>query len=186
MEAFREKAVGWTMVLGAVLCGLSAVLAFTFAGAGIFHATLTRNPTTGAINDMGDSVLVPPAMLAFSLGLLMIGGSIAYVLIKTKTRHAGRMRILPNARVIARYGYTKDWNMLTEEYQFAEAEDPTYFLKIETSPGVIGEYECRPETYFSAGEGMIGEAMLQGKWCGRFAPYIGIISETQEAVRTYK
>jgi hypothetical protein len=80
--------------------------------------------------------------------------------------------------VIARYGYTKDWVMLTEEYQFEQAEHPTYYLKLEVAPGVVEEFECRPETYFAAGEGMTGEAVFRGKWCGRFAPYIGVRQET--------
>jgi hypothetical protein len=178
MEAFKEKTVGFLLVAGIVVCVLSFLLGFAFAGGGIFHATATRDPSTNQITDMGDSVLVPFTALGFATGLLMIGGGLGYGIYKNRTRHQGFMKVVPNVRVIARYGYTRDWNMLTEEWQFASADDPTYYLKLETSPGMVEEYECRPETYFSAGEGMTGEAVLRGKWCGRFAPYIGVQTET--------
>jgi hypothetical protein len=185
MEAFKEKTIGFLLVGGACLSVISFLLMFAFAGGSVFHATATRNPITNEITDMGDGVYVAPALLGFTAGIAMILGGLVYGLIKHRNRYEGIMRTIPNVRVIARYGYTKDWNMLTEEYQFAEADDPTYYLKLETSPGVVNEFECRPETYFMAGEGMTGEAVLKGKWCGRFAPYIGVRPEVAEVAGRY-
>lgn len=178
MEAFREKTVGTVIVVGCIVCVASLILAFMFAGGGIFHATATRDAMTNQITDMGDSFLTKFAILGFFGGLAMIGGGLGYGIYKHRNRMTGPSKTLSNVRVIARFGYSKDWVMLSEPWQFEEAEDPTYYLKLETSPGVIEEYECRPETYFAAGEGMYGDVALQGKWCGRFFPYIGIRNET--------
>ncbi|HWD40968.1 MAG TPA: hypothetical protein VG944_19120 [Fimbriimonas sp.] len=174
MDAFKEKTVGWLLVSGVVVIVISLILMFMFAGAGVFHGTMTREPGTDRITDPGDLNLVPLTFLLFVAGLGLIAGGL-YIGLKThNTRFEGPSTVVQNARVIARYGYTQDWNILSEDWQFEEAENPTYYVRLETAPGVVNEYECRPETYFAAGEGMYGDATLQGKWLGLFKPYIGV------------
>jgi hypothetical protein len=182
MEAFKEKSAGFLMVAGAAVCVISLILAFMFAGGGIFHATATRDATTGRITDMGDSYLALIGVLGFVVGCFMIGIPVVFGLLHTKNRFEGTVLTVPNVQVVARYGYTKQWVMITNDYEFETADNPTYFLRLEVGPGEVKEFECRPEVYFSAGEGMYGEAMLKGKWCGRFAPYIGIPNATGERV----
>jgi hypothetical protein len=64
--------------------------------------------------------------------------------------------------------------MLTSDWELEESLVSQYLVRIQLSGVGSTELECRPETYFAAGEGMVGEAEVQGKWLGKFSPYIGV------------
>lgn len=177
MSAFKEKAVGFLLVGGVVLFIAGIVLTFMFVGAGGMHGAMTREPGTDRIVDPGDMNLVPLGFLVIAAGVGMFGGGIGWAIWTHKHRHDGPMAVTPNVRVVGRYGYTHDGLMIHDEYEFEADDKPQYYVRLEVAPGRIDEYECRPETFFAAGEGMVGEAVLKGKWLGRFTPYIGMRPE---------
>ncbi len=174
MEAFKEKTVGFLMIMGVVISVLSVIAMFMFAGAGIFHGTYTRTPGTDQITDVGDLHFVPVALFFFTVGLCLTGGGIFYALWQHKNRHVGVRETVPHATIIARYGYTKEWTMITADWELEQADDPHYFVRVGFGPGDVREFECVPQIYFSCGEGMTGEVEIQGKWLGKFIPYIGM------------
>jgi hypothetical protein len=172
VEAFKEKAVGFLLVAGLVICAISGIAAFMFVGGGVFHATYTRTPGTDAITDVGDLQFAPVAGLFFVIGLSMIGGGIAFALKEHKMRHVGQRETVEFVRILARYGFTRNWTMVTD-WELEQTENPYYYVRAEVGPGEILELECSPQVYYSCGEGMTGQAEIQGKWLGKFIPYIG-------------
>lgn len=173
-EAFKEKIVGFAIVAGAVIAVLAFVAMATFAGGGIMHGTATRTPETDEITDIGALSWVPVVHLVFVFGLLMMLGGIGYGLWTHHHRNRGARLTHEHARVLARYGYTRDWHMLTADWELEQADDPRHYVKLRLPTGEVEEFECSPETFFHCGEGMEGEAQTEGKWLGRFVPYIGI------------
>jgi hypothetical protein len=88
-------------------------------------------------------------------------------------RGKGRAQVHPNARVVARFGQDRDGTLLTEEWQYEEAERPRYFVKLQYPDGRIVECETRPEVWAHCGEGMVGDATIDGGWLGMFAAKVG-------------
>ena len=68
--------------------------------------------------------------------------------------------------------------MLTEAWHFEEADRPKFYIRMQTPTGGSYEYETSEETFWQCGEGMVGEAEIQGKWLGKFVPYIGAATGT--------
>ena len=174
MEAFKEKTVGFLLVIGSVISIVSLIAMFMFAGGGILHGTYTRDGLTNQIKDPGDLNLVPLAILGLVAGIALVLGSIGYGYWTHRTRHMGLRETRPHVKVLARYGFTKDWHMLTADWELDQADNPHYFVRLEFSPNEVREFECSPQIYFQCGEGMVGEAEIQGKWVGKFLPYIGV------------
>lgn len=88
-----------------------------------------------------------------------------------KSQHQGIRRVRHHCRVIARYAITKDHTMLTDESEFEFHERLRYYVKILDPQEGSLEYECIPAVYFSCGEGMMGDAEIQGTWLGAFRQY---------------
>ncbi len=173
MSAISEKSVGCVLVAGLVVTLVSGGLTWVFSVAGVYRGTYTREPLTNKITDAGAMNFVPLTITGMAIGVLMMGGAIGYGLWANANASKGNRKTVPHAKIIARYGYSRQGQMLNADYELEAADNPRYYVRMQLSPTDIAEYECAEQAYFQAGEGMVGEADIQGKWLGAFRPYIG-------------
>jgi len=176
--AFKEKTVGCLLVAGLVLTIVSFGLMWLFSVAGIYRGTYTRTPVTNQITDAGAMNLVPLTILGVAVGVGMMIGGVGYGLYTIKREHQGPRRTVPNFRVLARYCYDRDMQLITADWDIDVADRPKFYVRGVFEDGTVGEFQTTIEVYYQSGEGMTGEAEIQGKWLGRFVPYIGVPTAT--------
>lgn len=170
--AFEEKAVGCSLAGGCGLTVVASILAWAFGMGGFLHMTATRNPSTGEVTDPGDMAMVPLMGVFVMLGVLLMIGAVSYGLWRNSRDHAGNRRVEQNFRILARYAYDRG-NMLTSDYEIEAAAKPKFYVRGTYQDGTVEELETTYEMYSMSGEGMYGEAEIQGRWMGRFTPYVG-------------
>jgi hypothetical protein len=173
IEAAKETGVGCALWIGGGMAILGVVVAYTSSTASVVRSTATRNPNTGAIGDSGPSVGIAIGVGLIVLGLALIAGAIAYGYMQVHNRNRGPVKSYPGARVVSRFATNRQGDYLTQDWQL-EGEKVQRFVKLDLGPsaGVL-EFECAPEAYEAAGEGMVGVARVQGRWLGSFEPSIG-------------
>jgi len=165
--------VGWLLVCGLIVTVISGILCWVFSVQGIYRGTYTRKAFTNEITDPGALNWVPLAITGIVIGLLMMFVGIGYGLWSMSRAQKGPRRTVPNFRVLARYCYDRSQNLITADWEVEAADRPRFYVRGVLENGVVGEFETSVQVYFNAGEGMSGEAELQGQWLGRFVPYIG-------------
>ena len=170
--AFEEKSVGCVLVSGCLVSIFALFFSYLFGVAGVFRGTFTRTPGTNKITDAGTLNLVPITFMFLAIGVLMMVGAIGYGLFKSGTERKGTRNVEPNFRVLARYAYDGP-QLITAEWDIEAAEKPRYYVRGVTHASLVIELETTVEVFYQAGEGMVGEAEIQGRWLGRFVPYIG-------------
>ncbi len=162
------------MIGGAVVSVVSFGLMWVFGVAGIFRGTYTRTPVTNEITDAGPMNLMPLMFTLAVIGLLMFLGALGYGFWVVKTEKEGPRERAENFHVLARYAYDKAGYHMVDDAQIEFADRPRFYIRGVMPNGVASEYECSEEVWRQAGEGMYGEAEIQGKWLGRFIPYVGV------------
>lgn len=173
LEALKQGVTGMFLVGGCGLSFISAVLMAVFAMGGVFRGTYTREPLTNKITDAGTINWIPITFVFFTLGVVMMLGAVAFGLYTNATERSGA-RVTRPAKVLARYGFTRDGHMLVSDWEVEGADNPRYYVRLDFGyPLGTTECECSEMLYFRCGEGMTGMAELQGKWLGSFIPTIG-------------
>ncbi len=172
MDPTKEKLVGCALAGGALLSFCSLPLMWMFAMAGVFHGTATRTPGTDRITDAGDLNLIPLMISVFTVGLLFMGAAVAYGLLYNTRQNKGPRTVIADALVLSRYAMNKQGAFLSD-FDLEAADDARFYVRMRTPDRRVGEYPVAPETYFNCAEGMLGEVELQGRWVGRFTPYVG-------------
>jgi hypothetical protein len=175
--AFKERIVGWLLVCGFAVTVISGILTWVFSVAGVYRGTYTRTPITNEINDAGSLNFVPLTILGIVVGVGMMAAGVGYGLYTMSRSRSGPRKVVPNFKVLARYCYDGGQNLITSDWEVEAAENPRFYVRGVLDNGVVGEFETSTQVYFNAGEGMVGEAELQGQWLGRFIPYIGAASQ---------
>ncbi len=171
-EAFKQKSVGCLMMGGFVIASISGVCALVFSMGGVFRGTFTRAPVTNEITDAGTLNLVPLCILFLAVGVAMMLGGVGYGVWVVANEKNGRRVTIEHFRVLARYVYDGP-QMLVAEYEIEAAQRPRFYVRAMLPSGETLEYETDAPVYFNCGEGMLGQAEVQGKWLGMFVPYIG-------------
>jgi hypothetical protein len=172
-EVLQQKTIGCVMVAGITIFCCSGGLMVPLGYGGVFRGTYTREPVTNKITDAGTLNLVPLLFTFMVLGVVLLLGGLGYGLWIVKNESSGPRRVVENFRVVARYAYDKNGFHLMDDGQIEFAEGPRFYVRGMTPDGVRLEYESSEAVWRQAGEGMTGEVELQGKWIGRFTPYIG-------------
>jgi len=170
--ALAEKTVGCAIVAGGAICVVSVGLMWVFGMGGVFRGTFTREPVTDRITDAGTLNLLPLMLVFFVLGLVLFGGGIAYGLLRTKADRTGVRRVEEYLRILARYAYDGP-QLITSDWDIEAAENARFYVKALTREGVSMELETSLQVFYMCGEGQVGEGELQGRWLGKFVPYIG-------------
>jgi hypothetical protein len=173
-DALQQKTVGCLMISGLIITIVSFGLMWVFSVAGVYRGTYTRTPVTNEITDAGTLNLVPLMITFVVIGLLMFAGGLGYGFWVVKKEKEGPRERVQNFRVVARYAYDKAGYHLMDDAQVEFAERPRFYIRGLLPTGVTTEYEATEEVWRQAGEGMYGEAEIQGKWLGRFTPYVGV------------
>ncbi len=173
LGAGKEKTVGCLLVFGLVLTILSCILLWVFSVAGVYRGTYTRTPITNVITDAGTLNYVPLTILGIVVGLVMMFSGLGFAFFTMSREKKGPRRTVSNFRVVARYCYDRTMQLITADWDIDVADRPKFYVRGMFEDGLVGEFETTLEVYYQAGEGMVGEAEVQGKWLGRFIPYIG-------------
>lgn len=171
-ENFKESIVGWGMLAGALMMLASIPLLFMFGTASVYRSTYTRDPNTGAIGDAGFTSGIFLGLFLLFVGALVFIGSIGYGWFVVRNQHKGPTATYPRTKVISRFAIDHNGHMLTQDW---EMDQPRlrHFVKLDVGGGEVLEFQCRYEVFSQAGEGMVGQASVQGKWLGAFVPAIG-------------
>ncbi len=172
MDPFKEKAVGCALVGGAVLAVVSAILGWVFSLSGVYRGTYTREAVTNRITDPGTLNLLPLMITLFAIGLLLMLGAVGYSLLFNKMEATGPRKKIEDAVILSRYAVSGTGDMLSD-WQLDGADDAKFYVRMMVPGGKVAEYAVAPETYFNCAEGAAGEAEMQGRWIGRFTPYVG-------------
>lgn len=163
-----EGALGWAIVAGLVLMPIGLVLTLMFFMAGVFRATRTA----GA--DAGDIVLIWIGITILLVGFLLTVGGFIYGYLQGKREYSpsGNLRKAANVQVLVRFAYNKRGEMANDEYMWQEGDDIRFYVKLRFPNGCIQEYETTSEVYSLCGEGLKGEALIDGRWLGGFSAYL--------------
>jgi hypothetical protein len=117
---------------------------------------------------------IPSMLIGFvgiPISVITIFGCIIYGFIVNKAQHSGREHKEPNCRIMARYGVKKNAEVVPSDQIYYE--DCTPYVRIFSIRRGAVELRCEIPVWEQCGEGMLGEAIIQGRWLSSFTPYIG-------------
>ncbi|CAN5417010.1 hypothetical protein BH11ARM1_BH11ARM1_14950 [soil metagenome] len=180
-ELFKQKLIGFGIFGGIGVIVISFILIWVFAAAGVFRGTYTRTPVTNEITDAGTMNLVPMMILFLAIGILMVIGSIGYGLWLVNSENTGPRNKIENFKVIARYAYDRNQNLVVDDQMIDYSAGVKFYVRGAAPSREHLEYQTTRDMWYQCGEGMFGEVELQGKWIGRFTPYIGVPEVIQSA-----
>jgi len=170
----QESLTGCALVAGLVLVVAGAFFSWVFGMGGVYRGTLTRDTLHGdRITDAGTLNLLPFTVALFFLGLFLILGALVYGFHVIGRQRAGKRRTIEYFRILARFATDRRGNMLTSDWQIEAEDNARYYVRASSPHGPAEEYEVSHQVFLACGEGMTGEAEVQGRWLGRFIPYIG-------------
>lgn len=173
-ESLKQKTVGWLLVLGLVMIVCGGMGSWVFSMAGVFRGTYSREPGTNKITDAGALNLVPLSLTCAALGVLVCLCAFAYGWWIVAMERTGVPKVHENVKVLARYAYNRNGDMLCEWYQIDAARDECrFYVRLMFPNRETNEFECSEPVFNSCGEGMFGQATLQNKWLGQFIGYVG-------------
>lgn len=160
----RQKAVGCLVLGGAGLFAFGVLLTVMLLGS----ASLTMAKSQG--KDPSMLILSGIGPLVLLLGLFTaIGGLVWGFSINRKESNAPPVRY-PGSRVLARYALMPG----TDEMMFSnfhpDDEGIRFFAQLRLPDGRTPELQCAYPVFECMGEGMWGDATVQGNWIGAFAP----------------
>ena len=158
----RDTIIGWFMFGGLIMmigCGLGTYILAIGGGIGGMQVT----PIFNVVKWL-------PV-----LGLIVYLTGLIYGMHSEKTEHVGNRVLVQNCRILARYAITRDTQrMVTDESEFEFLDRPKFYVKMLSPIDGSVEYQCHHAVYLNCGEGMIGDAEVQGQWLGAFRPYMGM------------
>jgi len=157
----RDTIIGWFMFIGLIMmfgCGI-----------GVYFLAFGANFGPTVVNIFNIAKWLPV------LGLVLYVSGLIYGIRSEKTELTGNRTVMQHCRVLARYAITgSDHRMITDESEIEFLDRPRFFVKILSPVEGSVEYQCRHEVFLNCGEGMMGDAEVQGQWLGAFRPYVGM------------
>jgi len=111
-------------------------------------------------------------------GIGLIGASIFYGIALEKGTQSGPEVVEPNCRVMARYGVNSRNEMVSSDWA-TESDDFKPYVRLHSPRKGAMEFQCAFQVWDQCGEGMIGEAILQGRWLSSFKPYVAGVAGPQ-------
>ncbi len=167
----KQSIIGFGLAGGLVIFVCGGILTWMLSMSSVFHATATRNPYTGAVNSMGNGVYIPWGVLIMTLGALTMVASVIYGLSQARNPAKGNRRIVSNVRVVARFATDGTGVLYTEAGQMEFIDNLKYYVRISSASEGSVECQCVEEVFWRCGEGLSGDAEIQGRWLGGFTPY---------------
>lgn len=163
-DAGRQKAVG-CLVLGGALAFVGGIL-LTVMLFGSAALSMARSQGTEismlVLTGIGPGVMI--------IGLLSCGAGLTWGFIVNRQATQRPPMRYPYSRVMARYAMMPG----TDEMMFSEFhpedEGIRFFVQVRLPDGRTPELQCPFAVFEQMGEGMWGEATVQGDWIGAFRP----------------
>ena len=168
---FKERTVGWLIYGGAFVSILSVLLLIMFFMIGTFRGLAGRLPL---LNELAKPLYPALAVIGIAFGIVLMFCGLGYGLWSVSNERKGPRQSASQFRVLSRYCIDRTQQLITSELDIEFADRPRFYVRGMLENGLVVEFETTIEVFFQAGEGMYGEAELQGKWLGRFIPYIGV------------
>jgi len=162
----RQKAVGCLVLAGAVMVVVGGLLTIMlFGGASLrMEQSHGQDPSMLVLTGIGPLVIILGFILAIS-GIVW-GFAINRLAMKSPPI------LYPNSLVLARYAMMPG----TDEMMFSdfhpEDEGIRFFAQLRLPDGRTPELQCPYVVFEQLGEGMWGEATVQGDWIGAFRPTV--------------
>ena len=150
-EEFNQKLITFFLISGALLIVLGLV-GFVMVFAVIPLAALCALMVLGGIG--------------------LIGASIFYGISFEKSSQKGPEVTEPNCRVMARYGVNSRNEIISSDWA-TEADDFKPYVRLHSPRKGAMEFQCAFPVWDQCGEGMMGDATIQGRWLSSFKPYVG-------------
>lgn len=120
--------------------------------------------------DSSGMVVVGMGITLMVSGLLIALGVLGYGIWLDHTRHRGPQRTLAPVQVVATYVLDKMTQTTVPYWQDYPPEQLRFYVRLRLPNRQHEEFECAPEVFQSVGEGMRGEAVVQGNWLCQFRP----------------
>lgn len=111
-------------------------------------------------------------------GAGLVGASIFYGIALEKASKSGPELVEPNCRVMARYGVNSRNEIMSSDWA-VDSEDFKPYVRLHSPTRGAIEFQCAFPVWDQCGEGMIGEAVIQGRWLSSFKPYMSGIAGPQ-------
>jgi hypothetical protein len=166
MSSRSESTLASLIIIGFACIVIGGIMFFMgFAGGAMQLGSIT------GVRQQTSSLAILGLVLGLA-GLVLLGFAVFSGLFASKMQSSGPRRFDPNAKVVARYAMGKNGDMALSDWEW-DYEGMRFFVRLSTSDRQAAEYECARPVFEQCGEGMVGEAMFQGKWLGGFRPHIG-------------
>lgn len=163
--AAKQRAVGWLMVGG---------LTLTLVSVGLIGIQVLAGLSQGPSSDHGSGFdFFHLSLAGAAIGIVAMASGLAYGIYAERTQNKGPRQTEPNFRVLSRVCLDKNFQLLISDIDIEYANKPRFYIRGILQSGLVGEFETTHEVFYNAGEGMTGEAEIQGTWLGKFLPYIG-------------
>lgn len=158
----RDTIIGWFMFGGLIMMVVCGLGTYFFAVGGVIGGM--------KIDDTFNVIKWLPAV-----GFVLYVSGLVYGIHSEKTQHSGDRRQLQQCRILARYAITRDTHrMVSDESEFEFLDRPKFYVKVLSPVEGSVEYQCHHAVFLNCGEGMMGDAEIQGQWLGAFRPYLGM------------
>ena len=165
-EKSKETATGCALFGGIAMAFGGVVLTVMLYMGGTLAMMKNRDVSMWAARAIGPALIL--------LGLLTAGAALVYGIREGRRVTSGKGALMdPTAKVLARYAYERDGNMVVDDWLFDERDDLKFYVKLQLTGGAIREFQCRREVHAMCGEGMTGAATFDGRWLGGFVPQMG-------------
>ncbi len=166
-KAMRRFSVWLWIFLGMIPLGIGLILLFTSGS--IVSVARTLGDDAGPVEGVYGGIAI------FTIGIL--GSIITFIVGITKGvnefKGTGHVQSVPHVIVMSKYVLNRNGEFVTEEYLWETEPKLRFFVKMKLPNGELREFLTTMRVYMNCGDGMRGEAVIDGKWLGSFTAYIG-------------
>lgn len=159
---------GALMLVGFLITGITCL-------GGVVRSIRSNDPSLLLIAGMG--------LVIATIGALLWAGVFGYGFWLERNRTKGAQRTLNPVYVVAAYVVDKNTQEIAPYWRDYPPEQLRFFVRLRLPNRRDDEFECAPELFSGVGEGMLGEAVVQGNWLCRFKP---IRTEPRELYEEYR
>lgn len=171
MRYGREDRVGCLLFSGVATIVVGVIYtALTFAG-GVLRFTYTR--AEGGDASMLLQSWLGVVIIVVGLALSGLGFALGFRGARQATVPKQAPMRLTDVRVTTRFAEIPGIGMWFQDFDTLDDPKMRFLVQIELPTGDIREFQCAQAVCEQCGEGMVGEAVVQGGWMSSFQPYTG-------------
>ncbi|MCW5941875.1 MAG: hypothetical protein KIS66_06570 [Fimbriimonadaceae bacterium] len=171
MQYKREDRVGCLILLGVGLIVVGAVSSLLMFAGGVFRFTFTR--AEGGDASMLLQSWAGVVVLVIGLAMTGAGYALGWRGAKSVTAPNQAPMRMPDVRVTTRFAEIPGIGMWFQDFDTLDDPKTRFVVQVELPTGDIREFQCDQAVCEQCGEGMVGEAIVQGGWMSSFHPYTG-------------